>query len=125
MLEPKRTESNVRPTKVEDLKNGYWFYNYDVKQVDDLPISDMLPIDIEKFTYIQVRIEGEPDYKKCVEHVIRAYITQSQEFDLINSYNKAVLNLLPDEEAKKAEIEYIDYLNKINEIKTKIKQDFE
>lgn len=125
MLEPKRTESNVRPNKVENLKNGYWFYNYDVRLCDVTPTSDMTPINTEKYEYIQVRIEGEPTYKKCVEQVIRAYITQSQEFDLINTYNRAAFNLLTDEEAEEAGNDYLEYLHIIAEIKAKVRQDFE
>lgn len=125
MLEPKRTESNVRPDKVEDLKNGYWFYNYDIKKSDDLPMSENPSVDTEKYTYIQVRVEGEPTYKKCVELIIREYVTQSQEFDLINSYNRAAFNLLSEEESEKAGNEYLDYLATLSEIKAKVKEDFE
>lgn len=125
MLDPRRTESDVRPEKVEDLKNGYWFYNYDIKLCEDQPTSEMNPTIGERYEFIQVRVDGEPDYKKCVELVIRQYITQSQEFDLINSYNRAAFNMLSDTEAEKAGNEYLEYLQKVSEIKANVRKDFE
>lgn len=124
MLEPKRTESNVRPSKVENLKNGYWFYNYDIRVSENNPESN-LSSDTEKYDYIQVRIEGEPTYSKCVEQVIRAFVSQSQEFDLINSYNRAMFNMLSEEGAEKAGNDYVDYLAAVSTIKDKVREDFE
>lgn len=128
MLEPKRVESTIAPQKFVDLGNGNWYYNYDIKsEVVEVPRMD----DIEKtitetrWNYIQIKLSSKPEYKKCVETLIKEYITQSQELDLINSYNRAAFNFLSDEEAEKAGTEYIDYLNKITEIKTRVKQDFE
>lgn len=125
MLEPRRIESNVKPNKVEDLKNGYWFYNYDIRLCEDQPTSEMEVTTGDRYEFIQVRVEGEPTYKKCVELVIREYITQSQEFDLINSYNRAIFNMLSEEGAEKAGNEYMEYLQKVSEIKANVRKDFE
>lgn len=126
MIEPKRIESNEFPQKFVDLGNGKWYYNYDIKskEVEVLNMDNEEPTTKTRWSYIQIKLNSKPDYKKCVEHIIREYITQSQEFDLINSYNRALFNLMSEEEGSKASSEYVDYLNKIKEIKDNIRKDF-
>lgn len=124
MQEPTRIESNVKPKVFENLGNGNWYYNYDIR-LNKVEIPSMENPDSEvteiRYNYIQVKMRGKPDYKRCVEYIIRAFITQSQEFDLINSYNRAVLQ--PWENTPEKE-KYTEYLSKIQEIKNKIKLDF-
>ena len=31
MLEPKRVTSNITPAIIENIGNGNWYYNYDIK----------------------------------------------------------------------------------------------
>lgn len=128
MLEPRRIESNVAPQVIENLGNGNFYYNYDIKSevVTVAPMGDNeTETEETRYNYIQVKMAGQPDYKKCVELVIREFITQSQEFDLINSYNRAAFNMLSEDETEKAGEDYIAYLSKVAEIKAKVRQDFE
>lgn len=128
MLEPRRIESNVAPKVFEDLGNGNWYYNYGIesKQVTVPPMGEDDTEKIEtRYSYIQVKMAGKPTYKRCVELVIREYLTQSQEFDLINSYNRAALSLLSDTDAEKAADDYLSYLHTVSNIKTNVKKDFE
>ena len=40
MLEPKRINSNIAPTITENLGNGNWYYNYDIKSEKvELPLQ--------------------------------------------------------------------------------------
>ena len=124
MLEPRRIESNITPQKFEDLGNGNWYYNYDIQsKVVEVPKMDGSgkTVNETRWNYIQIKLGSKPEYKKCVEALIRKYITQSQEFDLINSTNRI---LLSGEVDKVAPPEYIEYLNLLDEIKTKVKADF-
>lgn len=128
MLEPRRIESNVAPQVIENLGNGNFYYNYDIKSevVTVAPMGeDEAATEETRYNYIQVKMAGKPDYKKCVELIIREFITQSQEFDLINSYNRAIFNMLSEDDAEKAGNDYIEYLNKVAEIKAKVRLDFE
>ena len=63
---------------------------------------------------------GKPKYKECVELLIRRFITRTQEFDLINSANKAILS-----GAKSSEdiTKYREYLDKVEEIKKQVEKD--
>lgn len=128
MLEPRRSESTVRPSVIENLGNGNWYYNYDIqeKTVERQPLNEgEEPVQETVYSCIQVKMAGKPDYKRCVELIIREYITQSQEFDLINTANKAAYNMLSEEESETELAKYVEYLGKVEEIKANVKADFE
>lgn len=123
MLEPRRITSNITPTTTENLGNGNWYYNYDIKSEKvELPLqeSEITPKEEIRYNYIQIKLSGKPEYKKCVELLIREFVTQTQEFDLINSANKAILS-----GAKSSEdiTKYREYLDKVEEIKEKVAKD--
>lgn len=121
MLEPKRVEMNVQPNTIEKLGNGTYYYNYDItsKEVDD-PETEEVTQKI-RWTYIQVHLHGQPDHKKCIKAIIRQYVDQDEEFDLINSSNSIVLGLSDNQTDRQ---KYLDYLTLVGEIKTKVRADF-
>lgn len=57
------------------------------------------------------------DHKECIRAIIRQYVDQDEEFDLINSSNSIVLGLSDRQK-------YLDYLTLVGEIKTKVRADF-
>lgn len=117
-----RYSSDTKPPVFLDLESGYWYYHYDIQEYS---IKDKINGEPKsKFSYSRFRIAGKPDYKKCVETVIRGFISQSQEFDLINSINAGVFNLLSEEESSEEYAKYIEYLNLLKDIKSKVKADF-
>lgn len=123
MLEPRRINSNIAPTITENLGNGNWYYNYDIKSEKiKLPLqeNETVPKEEIRYNYIQIKLSDKPEYKKCVELLIREFITQTQEFDLINSANKAILSgAKSNEDITK----YREYLDKVEEIKEKVAKD--
>ena len=124
MLEPIRIYSNIAPVITENLGNGNWYYNYDIKSEKvELPLQEGETVPKEEiiYDYIQIKLSERPKYKKCVELLIREFITQAQEFDLINSTNKDILSGV---KSSKNITKYKDYLDKVEEIKTKVKNDF-
>ena len=123
MLEPKRVTSNITPAIIENLGNGNWYYNYDIKSEKvELPLEEeeAVPKEEIRYNYIQIKLSEKPKYKKCVELLIREFVTQTQEFDLINSANKSILL-----GAKSSEdiVKYREYLDKVDEIKEKVAKD--
>lgn len=121
MLIPRRVESTNKPSTFEDLGNGNWYYNYDIQLKEDSFEGEP----VTKYDYIQVKMAGKPTYKKCVELIIGEFITQSQEFDLINTYNRVSLSLTEEDNDMEGELKkYTEYLNKVQEIKKNIKKDF-
>ena len=123
MLEPRRINSNIAPAITENLGNGNWYYNYDIKSEKvELPIQEgeTVPKEEIRYNYIQIKLWGKPKYKECVELLIRRFITQTQEFDLINSANKAILlGTKSSEDITK----YREYLDKVEEIKKQVEKD--
>lgn len=124
MLEPKRIQMNVCPQVIQKLGNGTYYYNYDIREVEaEVEILDEK--DSTKFetqyNFIQVLLNGQPNYKDCVRAIIRSFITIDEEFDLINSYNSYSENLTSDSEVIN---EYKEYLNILKQIKAKVKEDF-
>ena len=70
-----------------------------------------------------VQIWGTPTYKDVVRAVIRAEVSETEEFGLINDYNAARAGLLDEEEAEKAEAAYTAHLHRVAEIKAMVKAD--
>lgn len=123
MLEPKRVEMNVQPNSIEKLGNGTYYYNYDImsKEVDVTDPETEEVTQETRWTYIQVHLHGQPDHKECIRAIIRQYVDQDEEFDLINSSNSIVLGLSDNQTDRQ---KYLDYLTLVGEIKTKVRADF-
>ena len=122
---PRRIITNIKPNIIEDLGNGKWYYNYDIKseivQVPDRnDYESNLMVEETQYNFIQIKLYGKPTYKKCVELIIREYVTQSQEFDLINSANKSLMQGL---NSSTDLTKYQEYLNLVEQIKTKVAND--
>lgn len=123
MLEPKRVEMNVQPNSIEKLGNGTYYYNYDItsKEVDVTDPETEEVTQETRWTYIQVHLHGQPDHKECIKAIIRQYVDQDEEVDLINSFNSIVLGLSDNQTDRQ---KYLDYLTLVGEIKTKVRADF-
>lgn len=123
MLEPRRIETNIKPQMIEFLGNGTYYYNYDItSRIVTVPNMDSEgSIEEERWDYIQVHLAGTPNYNDCARAIIREFIDESSEFSLINDYNAYQLKLLKDQTVYN---KYVDYINKVSEIKGKVKQDF-
>lgn len=133
MLEPTRIISTEKPPVIYNLNSGYWYYNYDIREEveetetssertdnsDERVYADDVLIQT-KYSYVQMRMYGKPEYKKCVGAVIREYLSEAQEFDLINSANKDILAGKKTSDNIEA---YKEYLDLLDEIKQKVLTD--
>lgn len=113
---------DVYPQTIQKLGNGTYYYNYDIKEIS-VEVLDLDNTIKEKtyYSFIQVLLNGQPNYKDCVKAIVRRFLTVDEEFDLINSYNSYSENLISDSEAIN---EYKEYLNILKQIKAKVKEDF-
>lgn len=113
---------DVYPQTIQKLRNGTYYYNYDIKEIS-VEVLDLDNTIKEKtyYSFIQVLLNGQPNYKDCVKAIVRRFLTVDEEFDLINSYNSYSENIISDSEAIN---EYKEYLNILKQIKAKVKEDF-
>lgn len=108
-----------KPEVIQNLGNNNYYFNYDIKE--ESKDIDEEGKEIINYSYIQIKLRGIPEYKEVVKLLIREYISDDKEFELINDYNKYKLGIIQD---KKVKDDYIEYLNLVEEIKTKIKSYF-
>lgn len=122
MKEPIRIKNDVNPGVVKKLGNNTYYCNYDIKP-DKYQVvnADGTVEDRDCFSYVQAYVHGQPNYKDCVKNTIRAFVSQEEEFDLINSANRITFGIDNEE---KASNEYYQYLILVDEIKQYYKQHF-
>lgn len=112
---------DVQPQTIQKLGNGTYYYNYDIKEIEVISDSELEEQKKTLYSFIQVLLEGQPDYKKCIQAVIRQYLSSEDELSLINKYNKYLIGLSKDSDTYN---DYLDYVNLVSEIQTKVKLDF-
>lgn len=120
MKEPRRIDMNQKPNVIEKLGNGSYYFNYDIKS--EQRYNPEKEEEETIWTYIQVKLKGTPNYSDCVKKVLREYISEEEEFKLINEYNAYHLGGLKDSSAVS---NYKDYINLLNTIKAAIADTFE
>lgn len=110
--------SNIKPNAIERLGNNTYYYNYNItieQRTNENGEEETI------YNFIQVHLTGIPDYKDCIRNIIREYVSQEEEFDLINSYNKVQITGEKNSEDMK---KYTDYISLLDKIKTNVKRDF-
>lgn len=134
-----KSNSDVRPATILPLGNGAFHYNYNVKARtqeaepahfadEDTPEgAEIAAVMVESprivYDYDTVEVWGNPNYKDIVRSVIRAEVSETEEFGLINDYNAARAGLVEEAEAKEAEERYTAHLRRVAEIKAMVKVD--
>lgn len=119
MLNAKRIESTIQPQTIFKLNDGTYYYNYDIKsKVVTVIDEDGIEKEETRYNYIQVQLRGVPSYARCTQAIIRAFITEDEEFELINKHAAQGIDL------EDADTEYEKYLALLKEIKYKVKVDF-
>ena len=110
--------TTVKPDAIQRLGNNTYYYNYNITS-EQRTNQDGEEETI--YNFIQVHLSGIPNCKDCIKNIIREYVSQTEEFDLINSYNKVQLT---GEENSEDIKKYTKYIALLDEIKTNVKKDF-
>lgn len=108
-----RIISSDKPESIQYLGNNNYYYNYDIQEIQIL--------DKQMYSFIEIKLTGNPDYKQCIKEIIRQYVSAEEELDLINSNNATTNNVVNNSSNI---TNYIDYLNLVNTIKINVKNDF-
>jgi hypothetical protein len=72
-----KSNSNDKPLIFQNLGDGSWHYNYDIKEVQ---ITNESEGTRNVFDYNTVHFFGEPTYEKIVSAIIRENFTIDEEF---------------------------------------------
>lgn len=108
-----RIISSDKPKSIQYLGNNNYYYNYDIQEIQIL--------DKQMYSFIEIKLTGNPDYKQCIKEIIRQYVSAEEELDLINSANASTNNVVNNSSNI---TNYTDYLNLVNTIKINVKNDF-
>jgi hypothetical protein len=119
-----KSNSDVRPPIFQDLGDGSWHYNFNIKEVPAVKSNMREESGEEKiaFEYDTVLIWGKPTYEALVPLVIAEQYSPSKETSLINKYNAYVLKLSTNQQDKN---DYQAYLAWTFEVKEMVKNDLQ
>ena len=124
MTEPIKIINDLRPNIIQRLGNNNYYYNYNITEeeqvVNDIQTNEQTTKTV--YSFIQVKLAGIPNYKECIKSIIRQYLTEEEELDLINSSNASsngINNSIEDIN------KYNEYLQLLNTIKINVKNDFD
>lgn len=120
MKNPIRIQSIEKPDTIIKLGTEYYYYNYDIKSEKIQVTNGDSVEEVDGYSYIPVRIHGQPNYKDCVTYTIRLFISADEEFSLINEFNSYQYG-----QSNSYNDQYFEYLQTVTEIKTKVQKDFE
>lgn len=77
MFTANKIESTIEPKSFVSLNNGIWYYNYDIEEkvvkVHSMRKDEIEETEKTRYSYVQVRISGEPTLSKCFEAILKAY----------------------------------------------------
>ena len=77
MFTANKIESTIEPKSFKPLNNGIWYYNYDIEEkvvkVHSMRKDEIEETEKTRYSYVQVRISGEPTLSKCFEAILKAY----------------------------------------------------
>lgn len=119
-----KSTSDIRPAVIQPLGNGAFHYNYNIveRQETNPETGEIKTV----YDYDTVKVWNEPTYAKLVKAVIRDMLDETQEFNIINEYNAAVLGVITDSDKKaEAKAAYKEYLTKVASIKAMVQIDLE
>ena len=116
---PNIIKQKEKPSPIQKLGNNTYYFNYGIKPV--MLLNSKTNEVTSGWEFIQVYLQGQPNYKDCVKAIIRSYVTQEEEFDLINSFNKQFMN---NRKISSEVSKYNKYLDLLDSIKNNVKKDF-
>lgn len=101
------------PVALEHDNDGSHIFNFNVEDDTELEEGQKKPTKIG-YKYRTVRIYEEPTRKNIKKAIIRATLSESEEFALVNAYNSFNLGITDDETAVDRYEEYLHFLADID-----------
>lgn len=95
-----------KPLVLERDNDGTSIYRFNIESETSIPEGEDEEVQIGWKCY-EIRIWNEPTKANLKKAIIRSFIDETAEFDLVNSYNKHVLGIVTNEDAV---VKYKEYL---------------
>ncbi len=95
-----------KPAVMEPDNDGSSIYRFNIEPEMGIPDGEESEVQIG-WKCREIRIWGNPAKANLKKVIIRSIIDETAEFDLVNSYNKHVLGIAPND---KAVADYKEYL---------------
>ena len=122
MKNPIRIQSVEKPETIIKLGNNTYYYNFDITPIKITTINlDGTSKEVDGYDFVQVHVQGQPNYKDCLAAVINEYISDGEYKDAIDSFNSYQFGM---DFKDNSDSDYKEYLNTINRIKNMVKSDF-
>jgi hypothetical protein len=97
-----------KPSVFEQDNDGSYLYRYNIEPEMGIPEGQNEEIQIG-WQCREVRVWQEPTKAVLKKAIIRSIIDETKEFDLVNAYNKHVLEIKVDSTAVDAYKEYLQF----------------
>ena len=96
MFTATKIESTIEPKSFESLNNGIWYYNYDIEE-KVVKASSMEGEETEetRYSYVQVRISGEPTLSKCFEAILILLQKNPHQIELKSQCLERLTSMIP------------------------------
>lgn len=120
-LEPNARYDMVHgmPSVLEKDNDGSVIYRVNITEEKAIPMGETEARQIGWSCY-EIRMFAKPTKANLKRAFIRSVIDETAEFDLVNSYNKHIMGIVPDEDAV---AEYKEYLRFTEDLDNQIVSD--
>lgn len=111
-----------RPETLQRDNDGSCIFNFGIEEESEIAEGESEPKQIG-WKYRQVRIFDAPTKKNIKKAIIRATLTESEEFALLNAYNSFNLGISEDEAAVDRYEAYLRFLNDLDAMLNELELD--
>ena len=108
-----------KPAVLEHDNDGSSIYRFNIEPEMGIPDGEESEVQIG-WKCCEIRIRSKPTKSNLKKAIIRSVIDETAEFDLVNSYNKHVLGIAPND---KAVADYKEYLQFTEDLDVMLKTD--
>lgn len=108
-----------KPTVLERDNDGSNIYRFNIEPEMGIPDGEESEVQIG-WKCCEIRTWNKPTKASLKKAIIRSIIDETAEFDLVNSYNKHVLGIAPNEQAV---ADYKEYLQFTEDLDVMLKTD--
>jgi hypothetical protein len=114
--------SSDKPKALVSIENGKYIYRWDLIEKSFQSIDGT---SFPQWLFKEVVINDPLTSNKIVESVITYEFPSNYEQKLINEYNSVILGVITGDEAEMKTKQYVDFLQRRNELKAQIENDYQ